>query len=404
MAAGPLAGMKVLELAQLMSGPVCGLMLADLGADVIKFEKFPGGDDTRQFAEGAAGTVSAPFAMVNRNKRGVAVNLKHPGARQMIHRMAAQADVVIENYRLGTMDRLGLGYAELAKINPALIYCSVSGFGRTGPMADVGGFDLIAQGYAGLMSVTGEPGGPPLKPGNSVGDINAGLLAAMAVIAAYVHRLKTGEGQFVETSLFEASLQQMSWFAAMYFSSGRSLGASGSAHPLSAPYQAFRTADKWINIGGANQTNWERIAETLGHPEWKTDDRFTTNDKRKANESCLAELIGAALVKQPSAYWIERFEAAGVPAGPINNIEEALAHAQTAARDMVVRLEHPRAGTMRVLGVPVKFSRTPASITRPAPLLGENARAVLGEYGFSGAQIDALFEQGILGPALAGDS
>jgi crotonobetainyl-CoA:carnitine CoA-transferase CaiB-like acyl-CoA transferase len=277
-----------------------------------------------------------------------------------------------------------------------LIYCSISGYGRTGPMAEMGGFDLIAQGYVGLMSVTGEPGGPPLKPGNSVGDINAGILATVAVLGAYINRLKTGQGQFVETSLFEASLQQMYWFAAMYFTSGQSPGPSGSAHPLASPYQAFKAADKWINIGGANQSNWERITEVLGHPEWKTDPRFAANDDRKANEPALAALIGAVLAKHPAAYWIGKFEAANVPAGPINTIGEALSHPQTIAREMVVELEHPVAGPMRALGLPMKFSRTPASIVRPAPLLGEHSREVLGEYGFSREEIDLLLDRRIL--------
>lgn len=386
----------MLELAQIMAGPICGSMLADMGADVVKVEKFPGGDDARRFGEGKTGMVPPPFAMVNRNKRSIAVDLKHPKARDMIYRMVEQADAVIENYRMGAMKKLGLGYEDLARINPRIIYCSVSGYGRTGPMADHGGFDLIAQGYAGLMSVTGEPGGPPLKPGNSVGDINAGILAAMAIIGAYVHRLKTGEGQFVETSLFEASLQQMYWFAAMYFATGKSLGASGSAHPLASPYQAFRTADKWVNIGGANQSNWERITEVLGHPQWKADLRFVTNDMRKANEPELVSLIGAVLVEQSSAYWIEKFEAVGVPAGPINTIGEALGHPQTVAREMVVELEHPVAGPMKALGLPMKFSRTPASITRPAPILGEHSREVLIEYGFSPEEIDLLLERRIV--------
>src|SRR5690349_16886301 len=234
---GPLAGVRVLELAQIMAGPTCGMLLADMGADVIKVEKLPGGDDARGYREPRVNGVSAPFLMLNRNKRGIAIDLK----------------------------------------------------GREGPWRDKAGFDLIAQGFAGLMSITGEPGGPPVKTGNSVADINAGILAAVGILAAFVHKLRTGKGQVVDTSLMEAALQQTYWHAAAYFATGKSPGATGSAHILTAPYQAFRTADGWINIGGANQANWERIADVMGHPEWRTDARFATNSARMANLPALVD-------------------------------------------------------------------------------------------------------------------
>ena len=260
---GPLAGVKVLELAQIMAGPTCGMMLADLGADVIKVERVPGGDDTRRMDRPSVNGESASFMAMNRNKRGIALNLKLPAAQEALKRMAARADVVTENYRKGTMEKLGVGYEQLRKVNPGLIYCSVSGYGRTGPYADKGGYDLIAQGMSGLMSVTGEPGRPPVKSGGPVCDINAGLLAALGVVSAYVHRLKTGEGQLVDTSLFEAGIQQMYWQAAIFFATGEVPGPTGSAHILSAPYQAFRAADGWLTIGGANQVNWERLVRVL---------------------------------------------------------------------------------------------------------------------------------------------
>ena len=392
-----MSGVRVLELAQIMAGPICGSMLADLGADVIKVEKISGGDDARRFGENKKNMLPAPFTMVNRNKRGIAIDLKHPDSRALLHDMVKQSDVVIENYRLGAMEKLSLGFDELIGINPGLIYCSLSGYGRTGPMASQGGFDLVAQGYTGLMSVTGEVGGDPVKPGNSVGDINAGILGAMAVMAAYIHRLKTGEGQFVESSLYEASLQQMYWFAAMYFGTGKIPGPNGSAHPLAAPYQAFRAADKWITIGGANQSNWESIATVLGHPEWITDPRFLTNDKRKEHEPALVKIIGDVLKERESAYWIAQLEAAGVPAGPINNIAEAVDHPQTRAREMVIELEHPVAGHARAFGFPIKFSRTPAAITRPAPLLGEHSREILLEFGYSEERVRRLIEDKVVG-------
>ncbi len=387
---GPLAGMRVLELAQIMAGPTAGMMLADMGADVIKVEKLPGGDDARGYQEPRVNGVSAPFLMLNRNKRGIAVNLKHPRGREVLLRLVRHTDVLTENYRLGTLEKLGLGYDVLAQVNPGLIYCAVSGYGRTGPYADKGGFDLIAQGFAGLMSITGEPGGAPMKTGNSVADINAGILAVAGICAAYAHKLKTGRGQVVDTSLMEAALQQTYWHAAIFFATGQSPGPTGSAHVLTAPYQAFRAKDGWINIGGANQANWERIAEVLGHPEWRDDPRFRTNSDRMRNLDALAAAMNEVLATRTRAQWLAAFDAAGVPAGPVHSIGEALAHPQTLARGMVVDLVHPQAGPTKAIGCPVHFSETPTAIDRPAPLLGEHTREVLREYGYSDAEIDAL--------------
>ena len=387
---GPLRGMRVLELAQIMAGPTCGMLLADMGADVIKVEKLPGGDDSRGYREPLVNGVSAPFMMLNRNKRGIALNLKHPAGRDVLLRMVRDADVLTENYRRGTLEKLGLGYDVLAAVNPGLIYCAVSGYGRNGPYADKGGFDLIAQGFAGLMSITGEPGGPPVKTGNSVADMNAGILAAVGILAAYAHKQTTGRGQVVDTSLLEAALQQTYWHAAIYFATGQSPGPTGSAHLLTAPYQAFAAKDGWINIGGANQANWERIADVLGHPEWRDDPRFVTNSARMANLAALADAMNAVLVTRTKAEWTAAFDAAGVPAGPVHTIGEALEHPQTRARDMVVDLVHPQAGATRALGCPIHFSETPPQVRRPAPMLGEHTREVLLEYGYSDAEIDAL--------------
>ena len=392
--AGPLAGMRVLELAQIMAGPTAGMMLADLGADVIKIEKLPGGDDTRAYREPRVNGASAPFLMMNRNKRGIAINLKHDKGREVLKRLVKDADVITENYRRGTLEKLGVGYDVLSKVNPGLIYCAISGYGRDGPFADKGGFDLIAQGFAGLMSITGEPGRPPVKPGNPVADINAGLLAAMGVIAAYVHKLRTGEGQVVDTSLMEAGLQQTYWHAAIFFATGRSPQPTGSAHVLTAPYQAFHAKDGWINIGGANQNNWERMTIALGHPEWKDDPRFRTNDDRMQNLAALVETMNAVLVTRTRAEWLQVLDAAGVPAGPVNNMEEALSNPQVLARAMVAEVEHPVNGRYKALGCPIHFSKTPAAVQRPAPLLGEHTRLILGDAGYSDAEIDAMVGAG----------
>lgn len=398
---GPLAGMRVLDLTQIMAGPTCSMMLADMGADVIKVEKLPGGDDSRAYREPLVNGVSAPFMIMNRNKRGIAVNLKLEPGRAILLRMVQEADVLVENFRGGTLEKLGLGYDALSRANPGLIYCAISGYGRNGPYADKGGFDLIAQGFAGLMSVTGEPGRPPVKTGNPVSDMNAGILAALGITAAYVHKLKTGQGQIVDTSLMDAALQQTYWHAAVYFATGASPGPTGSAHLLTAPYQAFQTSEGWINIGGANQSNWERVAEVLGHPEWRDDPRYATNTDRMANLPALTEAMNAVLRTRSRADWSAAFDAAGVPAGPVHTIGEALTHPQTLAREMVVDLVHPQAGPTKAIGCPIHFSRTPTQITRPAPMLGEHTRELLREYGYQDSEIDAFVAQGVVEEASA---
>ena len=391
--AGPLAGLRVLELTQIMSGPTCGQLLADMGADVIKVEKLPDGDDARGYRDPLVNGVSAPFMMMNRNKRGIAIDLKHEDGKAILLRMVEKADVLVENFRGGTMDKLGLGYEVLKAHNPGLIYCAITGYGLDGPYAAKGGFDLIAQGFAGLMSITGEPGGAPAKNGNAVSDMNAGILGALGIVSAYVHKLKTGEGQIVDTSLSDAALQQLYWHAAIFFATGKSSEPTGSAHILTAPYQAFEASDGWINVGGANQANWERIAEVLGHPEWREDPRFRTNSERMAHRETLVGLMNAVLRQRTRAEWQAAFDAAGVPAGPVHTVGEALSHPQTLARGMVVTLDHPQAGSTRALGCPIHFSATPTRISRPAPLLGQHSRELLMEFGYTEAQVETFLSK-----------
>ncbi|HJO75344.1 MAG TPA: CoA transferase [Rhodospirillales bacterium] len=392
---GPLTGLKVIELAHIMAGPACGLMLADMGADVIKVEKVPGGDDSRRFLPPDIDGESAAFMMMNRNKRGIAVNLKEAGGKEVVKRLLKTADVVIENYRIDTMDKLGLGYDDLIKENPGLIYCAISGFGRTGPYAERGGFDLIAQGMSGLMSITGEgPGRPPVKMGAPITDITAGILGAMAISAAYAHKLKTGEGQKIDTSLFEAGIVHTYWQSAIGLATGVAPGPMGSAHPLNGPYQAFQTTDGWITLGAANQKNWLRMLDVLDAPEIADDPRFAENSDRMTHLKELEDLLGAIFAKQSTEAWLARLDAAGVPAGPVLNVNEMHKDPQSVARDMVVEVDHAQVGPVKTLGIPVKFSETPGRVAEAAPVYGQHTREVLAEYEYGDEDIEKLISSG----------
>jgi crotonobetainyl-CoA:carnitine CoA-transferase CaiB-like acyl-CoA transferase len=392
---GPLEGLKVIEFAHIMAGPVCGLMLADMGADVIKVEKYPDGDDTRRTLPPDVQGESAAFQMMNRNKRGIVLNLKSEDGRNIARRLLADADVAIENYRKGTMQRLGLGYDEVRDFNPGIIYAELSGFGRTGPYADRAGFDLIAQGMSGIMSITGEGGdGPPTKCGPPLSDITAGILAAMGVLGALFRRHQTGEGQRVDTSLFEAAITQTYWQSAMTFATGISPGALGSAHPLSAPYQAFEVADGWITIGAANQTNWLRLLEALERPDLQDDPRFADDPGRMANIEALVAILTDILRQRPAGEWLARLERAGVPAGPVLDIAGMQADPQALDRGMVTEAPHTRIGPVKTLGHPVHYSATPAEITRGAPMLGEHTFEVLAEHGYTETEIHKFVAEG----------
>jgi len=366
-------------------------MLADMGADVIKVERVPHGDASRGFVPPDIDGEPAAFMMMNRNKRGIAVDLKQDEGKQIVRKLLDGADIVVENYRRGTMERLGLGYEELCAGNPGLIYCEISGFGRTGPFAELGGFDLVAQGYSGLMSITGEgPGRPPVKCGPPITDITAGILAAMGVLAACVERSRTGRGQRVDTSLFEAGITQTFWQSAIALATGESPAPLGSAHPLNAPYEAFETSDGWITLGASSEDTWRRLPPVIGRPDLLDDPRFRLNKDRMAHRAELAAELASAFKTRATQDWLADLAAAGVPAGPVLSIGEMLAHPQTRARDMVVSTDHSRLGSVETLGFPVKFSTSPATIRRGAPVLGEHTREVLGEMGYSQAQIDAL--------------
>ena len=400
---GPLDGVRVIELGHIMAGPVCGLMLADMGADVIKVERVPDGDPSRTFRPPEIDGESAAFMMLNRNKRGIAVDLKTERGVAVVRRLIRQADVVIENFRAGTLSRLGLGYESLREENAALIYCEVSGFGRTGPFADLAGFDLIAQGYSGLMSITGEgPDRPPVKCGAPLTDVTAGILGSMGILAAYIQRLRTGEGQRVDTSLFEAGIVHTYWQSAIALASGVSPGAMGTVHPLSAPYQAFRTSDGWMNVGASNQASWQRLPAVVELPGLLDDPRFATNADRMENRHALAEVLQGAFQTGTTSEWVARLEKAGIPAGPVLGITEMLGHPQTLAREMVTRVHHTRVGDVETIGLPLKFSATPGSVRRGAPLLGEHTVEVLEAAGYEESEIQDLAACGAVIAAAAG--
>jgi crotonobetainyl-CoA:carnitine CoA-transferase CaiB-like acyl-CoA transferase len=394
---GPLAGIKVIELCHVMAGPACGVMLADMGADVIKVEKLPGGDETRRTVPPKIGDEAASFLMMNRNKRGIGVNLKTEDGKRVLRRLLKDADVVTENYRRGVMERMGLGYEDLKKENPRLIYCAISGFGRSGPYADRGGFDLIAQGMSGLMSITGEgPGRPPVKVGAPVADITAGILAAMGILAALHARGNSGEGQMVDTSLFEAGIALTYWQSAMALATGVAPGPMGSAHPLNAPYEAFETSDGWITLGAANDANWSRLVELLEMPQLAKDPRFAQSSGRIQNRIVLAQTLAPEFRKRTSAEWLDILERAKIPAGPVFDVLQMQADPQTIARDMVVETTHSKLGPVKTLGTPVKFSGTPGGVRRGAPVLGEHTREVLRQHGFPDSEIDAMAKAGAI--------
>ena len=371
-----------------MAGPYCAMVLADMGARVIKVEP-PHGDSTRAMAGGAAGE-SAAYNAVNRGKLGVVLDLHQAEARDAFRQLASTADILVENFRPGVMARLGLDYATLSADHPGLIYASISGYGQTGPWAGKGGFDLVAQGVSGIMSVTGEPGRPPVKAGIPVTDLGAGLFALAGILAALHYRDRTGRGQHIDTSLGDAGLALSVWEATEHFS-GRGLpGPLGSAHRMIAPYQAFRCADGHITVGAANQRTFEKLAHLLGHPEWLADPRFRDDTARVTHREALTEVIERETVTATRTDWLARLDAAGIPGGPILDYAEAFDAPQARAREMAVDVDHPVLGRVRSIGTPIKMSETPLDPRRRAPLLGEHTDTVLREAGYSADAIAGL--------------
>ena len=386
----PLAGTRVIDLTQAMAGPFCTMNLADMGADVIKIEPPGEGEPTRREAAVQKNGVSGSFMAVNRGKRSLTVDLKHPDGAAIVKRLARTADVFVQNYRPGMVQRFGIGPDDLAAENPRLVYCSVSGFGATGPYAHRGGYDLIAQGMSGIISVTGDEDGPPAKAGLPVSDLAAGLFAAYGVLAALEHRDRTGEGQHVDTSLFEAAMALTVWESTEHWATGRTPTRLGSAHRLTAPYQAIRAADGYFTVGANNDKLYQACCRAIERADLIQDPRFAARDDRLRHRAALVAEIEKTTMAESRAHWLARLDAAGVPCGPINTYPETLADPHTLARNLVVDLVHPLAGPIKALGVPVKLSETPGAVERAAPLVGEHTTEILTELGYSAAEQDAL--------------
>ncbi|MEV5709723.1 CaiB/BaiF CoA-transferase family protein [Actinoallomurus sp. NPDC052274] len=394
MADGALAGVRVLELSRILSGPFAGMILADLGADVIKVEDTRKGDDTRQWGPPFQGDDATYFLSINRNKRSISVDLKTDKGREAVQRLADRADVVLENFRPGTAARLGFGYEELSARNPALVYASISGFGQTGPYAERAGYDLIAQAMSGIMSVTGEADGPPVRMGTSAADLGAGMYAVIGILAALHARRFTGRGQHIDISLLDGQISWLTYVAGNHFATGETPRRYGSAHPSIVPYQALPTADGHLMVAIGNDGLWRRFATAVGRGDLAEDPRFATNADRVHHREELLGLLRAALSFRTSAEWAEVLTEAGVPAGPINTVPEALAHPQVRARDMVVDVDHPGAGRLRMVGSPLKLSAHPPVVHSAPPGLGEHTDEVLAELGLGPEEIATMREEG----------
>jgi crotonobetainyl-CoA:carnitine CoA-transferase CaiB-like acyl-CoA transferase len=393
----PLSHIKIVEISVAMAGPFCGMMLADFGADVVKIERVGHGDDSRAWPPHFHGEMSHYYASANRNKRSIALDLKDPDGVAVARRLIEEADVLIDNYRFGALARAGLDYASLSAVNPRLIYCSISGFGASGPRRDDPANDLFMQAFSGGMSITGEPGGGPMKMGLSVADIGAGLMGTVGVMMALEARHSTGRGQRVDTSLLEGQMSMLSYHLCRYFSTGVVPGPSGSGSVSQIPYQAFKAEDDWIVIAAFNQRMWGGFCGAAGHPEWERDPRFTNATARLENRDELLRLIGEALVQQPAQIWIDQLDAAGVPCTRVNRIDQAVNEEQVAAREMIAEMDVPGLGLIKVAGLPVKLSETPARLDRHPPRLGEHTEEVLRALGYDAARVAALVARGAAG-------
>lgn len=393
----PLAGIKVVEISVAMAGPFCGMLLGDYGADVIKIERTEVGDDSRAWSPYFHGAMGYYYASANRNKRGMALDLKTEEGVRIARALIEDADVLVHNYRVGALERLGLDYESLSRVNPRLIYCAISGFGATGPLSKEPANDLFMQAYAGSMSITGDPEGSPAKMGMSVADVGGGMFGAIGVMMALETRHRTGRGQRVDTSLLEGHIAMMAQFFTRYFSSGEVPGPSGSGALTSPTYRAYQASDQWIVISAFNQRMWKGLCAALEQPAWLEDPRFIDPQMRALNRPLLIQLIGAEIIKQPLAYWEKRLKENDVPCSPVNTIDKVVEQPQVLARDMVQEIELEGLGMMSMAGLPIKFSESPGSVRLPPPRLGQHTAEILTEMGYGSEQISVLAKKGAIG-------
>lgn len=400
----PLDGLRVLDISRAMAGPFCTMMMGDLGADVIKVERPGRGDESRSWGPPFVGQPSESYPgestyylSANRSKRSLTVNLKSPEGQEIIKRLAALSDVLVENYLTGSLDKMGLGYEQLHEINPRLVYCSISGYGRSGPYAEKGGYDFILQAEGGIMGITGPVEGPPFRVGVSIIDITTGMFAATAILAALRARDITGEGQLLDLSLLDSSAAILANVASNYLIGGVEPRRMGNAHFNIAPYEVFRARDRWLTLGALNQRQWENLCTVVDHQDIISDPLFSTNQDRVINREALAEVLNEAFATRDAKYWIEQLHKVGIPSGVINTIEDVFNHPQAQSRDLKIEIEHPSAGTLSFPGYPYKFSATPAKAHRPPPLLGEHTDEVLVELlGYSPQEVQEMHDQGVV--------
>jgi crotonobetainyl-CoA:carnitine CoA-transferase CaiB-like acyl-CoA transferase len=392
----PLEGVNVLDLTNLMAGPYCSMVLGDMGAEVIKIENFPEGDASRRF-DPKINDESYCFAVLNRNKKSLALDMKDPRGKEIFNKLAAKADIITENFRPGVIKKLGIDYDSVRQFNSGVVYASMSGFGQTGPYGKKGGFDIIAQGMSGIMMMTGYPGGRPAKVGIAMNDIASGVTALYGILGAYIGKLRTGKGQYLETSLLEAGLAWTPWEFGAYFGAGELPTATGTRHRRSAPYQAYKTRDAYVTVGASNDKLWNNFCTIVcAKPEWLTDPRFATAPSRLKNIDALEQEIEAVLTTQPTAHWVEKLDAAEVPGGPVFGYGEIMQDAHIKARNMVVDMDHPIIGRMKTIGLPIKSTGELTAIRKSAPWLGQHSAEVLRTIGYAGTDIDALFAGGVV--------
>jgi crotonobetainyl-CoA:carnitine CoA-transferase CaiB-like acyl-CoA transferase len=385
---------RVLDLTRVLAGPYSTLILGDMGAEVIKIEEPGKGDDTRSWPPFKGGEATY-FMSVNRNKKSLTLNLKTPAGQKILRALVAKSDVLVENFRPGTMEKLGFGYAALARVNPRLVYCSISGFGESGPEAARAGYDLVVQAESGIMDLTGFADGPPVKVGNSIADLVAGMTAAHGITLALLARTRTRRGQKVEIAMLDVMASLLTYQAGMYFNTGQRPRRRGNEHPSIVPYEVFRAADAYITLGVANNSLWERCCQALERPALARDPRFATEATRVEHRAALVPLLNEILGSRDADEWLKRFEAAGVPAGRIKSVAEVCESEHLKARGMIVTLPHPSAGTVTVMGVPVRLSATPGAVASPPPRLGEHTDEILRSLvGLSAREVAELHTAG----------